>query len=301
MRESMMLTDGRKLGFRELGDPNGKALFFFHGTPGSRLGVSEIDPIAQLPGIRLITPERPGYGLSTPMPHRVLLDWARDIAQLADHLNLRTFAVGGVSGGGPHALACAHALKDRVSVALVLSSPSPAGFRGATQGMSVGNRLGLLLQRIAPGMVRWMMRGNALAFEKNPEAFVDAIARQMSPSDRDILSNRAVRDVFIQDLREAYRQGGDGHALDGALAMTGRDWGFDLGEIAVPVYLWHGEQDGLAPKKMFQHLATSIPTCTAHSVPGAGHLLDGHAAVIEELGKALNEHAVSDQGHRDGP
>lgn len=74
--------------------------------------------------------------------------------------------------------------------------------------------------------------------------------------------------------------------------MTGRDWGFDLRDIAVPVYLWHGEQDRLVSKAMFRHLASTIPTCTARIVSDAGHLLDWRPAVIEELGKALNAHAI---------
>ena len=289
---SMTLPDGRRLGFRELGDPGGDALFFFHGTPGSRLSVSETDPIALIPGVRLITPERPGYGLSDPKPDRVLLDWARDVAELADHLGIPKFAVGGVSGGGPHALACAYALKERVTVALVLSSPSPTGFRGATDGMSTGNRLGLLFQRFAPGLLRRMMRSNGAAFEKDPDGFLNAIVRQMSSSDREIMSEEAVRETIIRDLHEAYRQGGDAHAIDGALAMTGRDWGFDLRDIAVPVYLWHGDQDRLVSQAMFRHLATSIPHCTAHIVPEAGHLLDGNAMVIKEMGHAFKLHVA---------
>lgn len=290
--ESVILSDGRRLGFCDLGDPSGFALFFFHGTPGSRLGVSPTDPIAQLPWVRLIAPERPGYGLSDPLPGRTLPDWARDVAELANHLGIRKFAVGGVSGGGPHALACAHALKERVSVALLLSSPSPTGFRGATQGMSMGNRFGLLLQRFAPGLLRQMMRASAAAFEKNPDGFLDAIARQMAPSDQVLLSETGLRDTLIRDLREAYRQGGDAHAVDGALAMTGSDWGFDLRDIAVPVYLWHGEQDRLVSQAMFRHLATTIPICIARAVPDAGHLLDGHPAVIAQLAEALHAHAV---------
>ena len=296
MNDSMTLSDGRTLGFQRLGDPSGKASFFFHGTPGSRLGVSATDPIARIPGLRLIVPDRPGYGISDPKPDRVLLDWARDVAELADHLGIQTFAVGGVSGGGPHALACAYALKDRVTVAFALSCPSPIGIRGAMDGMSLGNRLGLLLHRFAPSLARRMMRSNALTFEKDPEGFVDAMAKQMAPSDRESLASVSHRDALIRDFREAYRQGCEGHAVDGALAMASRDWGFDLREITVPVYLWHGEEDRLLSMQMARHLATTIPTCTARVVPGTGHLLEFHPPVMEELGTVLSgrlyEHAA---------
>lgn len=286
--DSILLTDGRTLGYRELGTPGGKPMFFFHGTPGSRLTLSATDPIATIPGVHLVAPERPGYGLSSPKPMRTLLDWARDVVELADHLRIDRFAVCGASGGGPHALACAHALGDRVRIALVLCSPSPAGFPRATRGMAFGNRLGLALQRHAPGLMRRMQQSSVRAFAKNPNGYIDAIARQMPPEDRQLMADPAIRDAVIRDLREAYRQGADGHMVDGALAMTASDWGFDLHGIAVPVHLWHGERDRLVTTSMFRHLASSIPGCVAHSVAGAGHLLDAHPSVIEGMRLALD-------------
>ncbi|MEM8962720.1 MAG: alpha/beta hydrolase, partial [Acidobacteriota bacterium] len=139
------LDDGRRLGYADLGTPEGVPFFFFHGTPGSRLGHVEHDALATIPGVRLLLPERPGYGLSDPKPDRTLLDWARDVAQLADHLGIERFAVGGESGGGPHALACAAALGERVSMVILLASPAPASAPAATRNMAFGNRLGVLL------------------------------------------------------------------------------------------------------------------------------------------------------------
>lgn len=191
--QSITLSDGRLLGFQGLGAPDGRPLFFFHGTPGSRLVFSPNDPIAQIPGLHLIIPDRPGYGLSDPQPGRTLLDWPGDVAELADHLGLDAFAVAGESGGGPHALACAYRLADRVTMALALSSPAPAGFKGASRGLSLGNRVGLLLGRYAPWLVRRMIRSYASVFEKNPEAFVDALAKQMAPPDQAWRTGRFAR------------------------------------------------------------------------------------------------------------
>jgi len=281
--QSITLSDGRALGFQELGDPDGSPLFFFHGTPGSRLVFSDNDSIAQIPGLRLILPERPGYGLSDPQPGRALLDWAADVAELADHLGLTVFAVSGESGGGPHALACAYRLADRVTKALVLSSPAPAGFKGARSGLSWGNRVGLVLGRYAPWLMRRTIRSYAAAFEKDPEGFLDAVARQMAQPDRVLLANRALRQAIIRDVREAYRHGSDGHAVDGLLAMTSRTWGFSLREISVPVFLWHGEDDTLVSTTMAMHLAREIPRCQARFVAGAGHLLTETPEVISEV------------------
>ena len=290
-RQRVRLSDGRWLGCRELGDPAGAPLLFFHGTPGSRWSVIAEDPLARMPGVRLILPERPGYGLSTARPDRKLLDWAQDTAELADRLGIGDFAVAGVSGGGPHALACATALHARVTVAITLSSPAPADFRGATRGMSSGNRIGLWLQRSAPGLFRRVMAGNAAAFDRDPQRFLDALAAGMSASDREIMRRPEVRATLIRDLREAYGQGSEAQIVDGTLAMTATSWGFELAGITIPVHVWHGEDDRLVTRAMFDRLATEIPGAHAHLVPNAGHLLDAEPSVIDGVRAAVLDHS----------
>ena len=119
LNQTIKLRDGRTLGYAEYGDRNGVPVVFFHGTPGSRLMAVPAWNDTSL-GIRLIAPDRPGLGLSTYLPHRTLLNWPGDVAELADALKLEKFIVAGVSGGGPHSLACAYALPDRVSLRPVL-------------------------------------------------------------------------------------------------------------------------------------------------------------------------------------
>ena len=283
----MTLPDDRSLGYADLGDPNGRPVFFFHGTPGSRLVLSPADGLAQLDGVRLVLPERPGYGLSDPALGRTLLDWADDVAALADHLGLERFAVAGVSGGGPHALACAHRLPDRVPAALLVASPSPIGSRAATRGMSFGNRVGLWMSRFAPGLLARSTRAFAAAFSADPERFLDGVARQMRAPDQRLMRDPAVRAAIGRDVREAYRQGGEAQAQDGALAMTSRDWGFNLEAVRVPVFLWHGEDDALAPPAMGRMLAAALPRCTTRFVPDAGHLLTEHPDVVRAFGEAV--------------
>jgi len=289
--DTITLSDGRRLGFRTIGDREAYPLLFFHGTPGTRFALSADDAIARIPGVRLILPERPGYGISDPQPDRTLLDYPDDIEQLVDHLGIDSCAVGGGSGGGPHALACAYALAPRVTTALLFSSPSPAGFKGATEGMSFGNRLGLWLGRYAPWLLRWMMHGYASALARNPDKLVEAMLKQMAPADRAILEEPGCQEAMLRDLREAYRQGAGGHFLDSTLAMTSRDWGFGLGEIEVPVYLWHGEYDTLVSPNMARHLAAEIPDCTVSYVLGAGHLVTETLEVVEAVTQILGERA----------
>lgn len=108
------LPDGRVLGFAEYGDPKGNTLFYFHGAPSSRLSIRWAHRLALERRIHLIAPDRPGYGLSTFQPNRRIVDWPADVQSLAHHLGLQQYAVLGMSGGGPHALACARVIPEKV-------------------------------------------------------------------------------------------------------------------------------------------------------------------------------------------
>lgn len=99
--KTIQLPDGRRLGYAEYGNPNGKHIMFFHGHPGSRLEAQYLDETAVRLGARIVALERPGFGLSDFKPRRTVLDWTQDVLALADQLNLARFAVMGVSGGGP--------------------------------------------------------------------------------------------------------------------------------------------------------------------------------------------------------
>jgi pimeloyl-ACP methyl ester carboxylesterase len=108
--DRIALPDGRLLAYAEFGDPDGRPVLFLHGTPGYRLNIWATDAELRSAGVRLVAPDRPGVGRSTPQPDRRLLDWADDIHHLADTLGLERFALVGFSNGGPHAAACAHTL-----------------------------------------------------------------------------------------------------------------------------------------------------------------------------------------------
>ena len=141
MGAPVRLPDGRVLGVDRLGRPGGVPVLAFHGMPGSRLDfLSESLECAQA-GVELIAVDRPGFGLSSPQPGRVLLDWAGDVAALADALGLERFAVLGYSAGAKYALACAYALPERVQVAGVLSGSGPPEMPGWEEGMIAPERL----------------------------------------------------------------------------------------------------------------------------------------------------------------
>jgi pimeloyl-ACP methyl ester carboxylesterase len=130
------LPDQRKIAYCEYGKPNGKPIFYFHGSPGSRYEPLLGDQAATRHGIRLLAPDRPGIGRSDFLPGRSLLDWPIDVASIADQLDISTFGVIGASGGGPHALSCAHSLPHRLSFTLLLGSWAPVASTGLAQQMA---------------------------------------------------------------------------------------------------------------------------------------------------------------------
>ncbi len=116
----MKTPDGRHLSTQTYGDPDGKPVFLLHGTPGSRLGPHPRGTVLHRLGVRLIAFDRPGYGDSDRFQGRRVADAATDVLAIADAFGLDKFAVVGRSGGGPHALACAALLPDRLTKVAVL-------------------------------------------------------------------------------------------------------------------------------------------------------------------------------------
>jgi pimeloyl-ACP methyl ester carboxylesterase len=276
--QTYLLRDRRRLGYAEYGKLDAEPGFYFHGHPGSRLEAQFADGAAAEAGVRIIALDRPGYGLSDFQPDRTILDWPRDVEEVADGLGLERFAVLGSSGGGPYALACAHEIPERVTKAGVVSGVGPYEAPGATDGMRWQNRVGFQLGARFPlvaGLIMWSMERQ---LERNPERTLDAVAQAMSPVDAEIARRPEVRDLLGAVIAEAFRQGSRGAAHD--VVLLGRPWGFRLDGIEPAVFLWQGEADVLVPPAMGRHLAAQIPNCDATFLPEDGHLLFGHMREI---------------------
>ena len=267
----MQLPDGRDLAWLELGDPSGAPVIALHGTPGSRRQIAIDDKPVRAAGVRLICPDRPGYGLSTYQPHRALRDFPDDVAALADHLGLEGFAVIGISGGGPHAAACAARLPDRVRKAALVSGVGPLGEPGAEDGMLGFNRLMTRVARRAPAV---MLPFNALTTaiaRRWPERAMQSFLRQLPPADAEVLRRPAVFAAFADDARHASRTTARAGVQD--FALFAQDWGFRLEDIAVPVHLWQGDVDRNVPLAHAQRQAARIPGAVLHVCSDEGHLL----------------------------
>jgi pimeloyl-ACP methyl ester carboxylesterase len=268
---TLVLGDGRRLGYAQYGRPDGEPLFYFHGHPGSRLEARLAHSAAATAGLRVIALDRPGYGLSDQRPGRTITDWPADVAAAADLLDITRFFVAGVSGGGPYALACAWRLPGRVNRAAVISGVGPYQVPGITHGMRWQNQVGFRLGSRWPALSRALMRSMQRGITGRPEPTIEALARAMSLSDARVVRRPDVRDVLIADISEAFRQGIDGAAWD--IVLLGRPWGFPLSEIGTEVHLWQGEADTLVPPAMGRYQAEQLPNCHFRLLPGEGHLL----------------------------
>ena len=263
------LPDGRDLCYACHGPVDGEPVFLFHGEPGSRLFVPTGDA-ATRQGVRLITVDRPGYGRSDGQQGRTLLDWPDDVAFLADHLGIRRFSVLGVSGGGPHALACAFGIPERLQAVAVASSPCPFDYRRATDNLAPGRLEEFALAREAPATLRPIVDRAVRRILEEPDAYFAELTDRLDASDGRLIASPDVRDMYRRDLAEAVRAGGEGWLQDAHLLAS--PWPFDLRRIRVPVRIWHGERDRLAPPRMARLLWHALAASELRLAVGEGHL-----------------------------
>jgi pimeloyl-ACP methyl ester carboxylesterase len=268
---SLILKDGRALAFAEYGDPGGKPVFLFHGTPGSRL-YRPSEEVTSKARVRLICVERPGYGLSSFKPNRAILDWPGDVLEVAGHLGIQRFAVAGHSGGGPYALACTYALPQSVTSTILISSAGPPDSPGALQHMVGLNRSGYRFGRWMPWPVwRFLIWAIYRETRRHPEKIMEREATTRPSADAELWKQDSVRETCYASVVEAFHHGTQGVAWDARLIT--RAWGFDLEKIHSLVHIWHGTSDRRTPVHMANFMAAQLPTCQIHICEGQAHLL----------------------------
>jgi len=266
--------DGRVLAVAEWGDPDGVALFALHGTPGGRIGYWSDPTIYARHGLRRFTLDRPGYGESTRLPGRIVADIVPDIVAIADELGVGRFAVTGGSGGGPHALACATLLSDRVLRCLADVSIAPYDVAGLDwlAGMTGGNVEEFEAALAGEQAIRAVAeRERATVLQRLAEGRDDFLGDGYEMSEPDRAQMAKHRDRIADQLRNALAPGVDGW-VDDDIAFT-KPWGFEVGSIRVPLYLTYGRADTLVPAGHGDWLAAHIPGAIV-VVSDAGHMGD---------------------------
>ena len=267
----IQLSDGRQLAYSEYGELDGTPVFLFHGLPGSRLSWGLIPGAPFPPGLRVIAPDRPGYGKSDPKPRGTLLDWVDDVGELADALEIETFAILGVSGGGPGALACAWKMPARLTCVGVVACPAPTNAPDVFQGMSKTNRFFMKLAWHLPSLSTLNIRFLGSVIRRNPARYINTMKYKMHDTDKVVLARPGIQEMFIADFSEALSGGSEGMGSDMS-ANHGRAWGFPLDKIRTKVLLWVCELDHSVSPAMGKYLSSMIPESEVNFVPNAGHL-----------------------------
>jgi pimeloyl-ACP methyl ester carboxylesterase len=282
---TLTLPDGRTLEAVDEGDPVGTLLVFHHGSPGAAVAFEPFDRAAAERGIRLVTLSRAGYGGSSRHHGRGVASAAADAAALADHLGSDRFLTMGWSGGGPHALACAALLPERVGAAATIAGVAPYDAEGLvwTDGMGESNQIEYPLAARDPNeLLRWMQpHAEALAVAQ-PDEIVSELRTVISEVDEAEVTG-ALGELLAASFSRAFANGVWGW-YDDDLAFV-RSWGFELSSIRVPVSVWQGRQDLMVPFAHGEWLVEHVPTARARLRPEHGHL----SLAVGSIGEILDD------------
>lgn len=259
-------------------------LLHFHGIPDGRFGCGA-GPVCEDRGIRLIAVDRPGVGASSPKPKRTVLDWASDVEELADRLAIESFSVAGQSAGGPYALACARELGDRVESAALISGCGRLDQPGFARQMHTA-RAWWLAARL-PGAMAFLYSASGHLTRRNPALAQKLVAANFPKIDRAVVIRPDVAARLQFAYAEATRAGG-GRGLAEDMRTVLSPWGFDPAEIGVPVHVFHGRRDAIAPPAHAEHWIETLPDARPVWFEDAGHLLiEDHAEeVLDALAAA---------------
>jgi pimeloyl-ACP methyl ester carboxylesterase len=291
---TVLAPDGRRLTVRVLGKPSGPPVFFMHGTPGSRVGPHPRSQWLYQHGVRLIAYDRPGYGGSDRLPLRRVAHAAADVRAIADELGLESFSVVGRSGGGPHALACAALLPDRVRRVAVLVGLAPRHAEGLDwyAGMTESNQREYTIAESSVLELARVIESSAEQIRSNPAQLLRDLAPELSLPDRRVVADNGISLGLRRNYAMALVRSPAGW-VDDARSFT-QDWGFDLSDIQAETRLWHGEKDVFSPVAHTRWLARAIPGASEHIEPDKAHF-----SAIEKLPDLLpwligGQHSMAD-------
>ena len=259
---TVSIDENRELTYTEYGDASGTPVLFLHGTPGSRRLGTLFDTAAREHGIRLLAPDRPGYGQSPPWSDRSISDAETYLTALLDDAGVETAGVVAFSGGSAHALATAasHPNRfDRVDVVAGATPPSVDAETPTPQRVLSG-----LATRVPRGLGA-LLRGQAFLAARLDPSFVVA---QYS-NDPDSVPEE-VQSLVKADFLEAFAESRSGAVTE--LRNTASEWDVAFGDIDADVRLWHGEQDTNVPVAGARQLRERIPGAELQLLEDADHL-----------------------------
>jgi pimeloyl-ACP methyl ester carboxylesterase len=272
MRLDVRTADGRTLAVETAGDEHGAPVLVHMGTPNSRLLFGPNVDDARARGIRLICWDRPGYGGSTALPGRSVADCAADMRAICEALGIERAATWGISGGGPHALACAALAGDLLVAVASLASLAPYGAEGLDYfaGMGEDNVEDTKLMLSDRDAARAKVERDRLEqLDVTPQELEAVLRTLLSPVDAAVLDG-AIADFLVRSDSDGLAPGAEGWWEESE--AFAKDWGFDPASIEIPVLIMHGLEDRFVPFGHGQWLAERIPGAEARLLEGDGHL-----------------------------
>jgi pimeloyl-ACP methyl ester carboxylesterase len=269
-RRLLRLADGRRLAWYEFGSPGGLALVYCHGFPSSGREAALLHQAAVAAEVRVIAPDRPGFGGSDQLTGRRLIDWPDDLELLLDQLGIDRFGLIGVSGGGPYALACAWRLGERVRATTLVCPLGPVYLPEVLAAMRLPVRASISVGGRVPWLAELIYGTPTAAVLLCWPRIVERFRTLTAPaSDRAVLADGDNAAILNATIEDAMQNGGLGPRAE--LRLYTRHWGLPLAEIRRPVAIWHGEADGTVPLAHGEWYAAHLPRTELQVRPGEGH------------------------------
>lgn len=285
------LPDGRRMDVRITGPEDGQVLLFLSGTPFGATRFGFLERAAHERGLRVVAPSRAGYGDSSRLEGRDVVDVVADAGAILDQLGVTDAVVAGWSGGGPHALACAARLPQARAAACITGVAPFTTMAHWTAGMGEGNVQSFSAVEGGPEVLRAQIEGERDALVGvTVEEMVEELSSILPPVDRAYVTDEFGAD-FLRSVQESFRVGIGGW-IDDSVAVC-RGWGFALDEIDVPVSVWHGSDDLMTPISHGRMLAEAMPQARAHLLEGEGHI----SILVGRIGEILDELVAGARAH----
>jgi pimeloyl-ACP methyl ester carboxylesterase len=273
--DAIRLRDGRRLAYTEWGEPRGRCVFLFHGTPHSRLFCPD-EPVTASSNVRLVTVDRPGIGGSDVLPRRTFNAWPSDVVELADALRVEEFGVVGWSAGGAYAAACAALIPTRLTGVGIACSRHLSQFNfvenpAAYEELEADDREMFDLAKQDPNAAartaaeqhrEWVQE-----LRSRPEGVIEGY--DTPAGDRWFFEDEERRRVFLDAVRESVRQGPEGFAWE--MIDVWLPWGFRVADIAAEVHVWHGAQDPIVERRHVDLLVQTLPNSQLTVWDDSGH------------------------------
>lgn len=265
--DTFITRDQKRIYFYIFGDPSATPIFFFHGYPGTGKQAYLLKNTHFDNRFCLIAVDRPGYGLSDPQPGLTLKKFAEDIHDLSQHLKIEKFICMGVSGGGPFAASVAYYYPEKVLKVGSICGVAPLSPENIRY-LNADQKKTFLMKKLLPKSVMTYL------VERKFSSFMSQVNNLASSDllnsrDKLVFQDPEVGQFLLSTFQEALAQGPAGILTD--MEIFSRPWGFDVEDIHVPYYLWHGTEDEVVHFQMSNYMKKRLKDVRYKIFEGEGH------------------------------